>query len=319
MARAPDARTPRRRARKLLALVTVLAVLNVSCNTLAGHLVDREDRRVARNKDGVMLGAEPRELGDPASPNAALFVHGFVGAGTNFNRLPQKFADAGWRVHVMRLPGHGASPRDVETVTAEELEAAVLVEIAQLQEHHERIVLVGHSMGGALCTLAASKAHVDGLILGGAYFGVTYRWYYVLPPETWTRLGSYVMRWVYKGDLFTQVHDRSQLKNIVSYTWVPTKAGVTLNELGKRVNQLEVLAKISCPVLMFHSHNDVAASPEAADLAFKRMPSLDKELVWVDNSNHHVFWDFDRELILDRSLHFIASIEQDKTASENPS
>lgn len=319
MTQAPNARTPRRRARKLLALVTILALLNVSCNTLSGHLVDREDRRVARNKDGVMLGAEARELGDPASPNAALFVHGFVGAGTNFNQLPQGFADAGWRVRVVRLPGHGTSPRDVETVTADELEAAVLEEIAQLQERHERIVLVGHSMGGALCALAASKTHVDGLVLGGAYFGVTYRWYYVLAPETWTTLGSQVIRWVYKGGLFTQVNDRSQLKNIVSYAWVPTKAGVTLSDLGRRVSQPETLERVTCPVLMFHSHHDAAASPEAAEQAFDLMRSVDKQLVWVDKSNHHVFWDFDRNTILDRSLQFVAAIGQNETASEAPS
>ncbi|NUM55575.1 MAG: alpha/beta fold hydrolase [Candidatus Hydrogenedentes bacterium] len=274
-----------------------------------------------RNPDGIMIGAEARELGDPNSPNAALFVHGFVGAGTNFNQLPQKFADAGWFVRVMRLPGHGTSPRDVEIVTADELEAAVLDEVAQLRERHERIVLVGHSMGGTLCTLAASKTNVDGLILGGAYFGVTYRWYYVLPPEVWTDLSSHVIRWVYKGHLFTQVNDRSQLPNILSYTWVPTKAGVTLNELGRRVNKPETLEHVTCSIIMFHSHHDIAASQEAASNALKRMRSSDKQMIWVDKSNHHVFWDFDRDLILDESLKFAAKVAQgdDEEPIELPS
>ena len=216
-----------RRGRVLVLLLVTGLFLAVGCNTVATRLVDHEDKRVARNTDGIMIGAEAREFGDPRSPNAVLFVHGFAGAGTNFNQLPQQFADAGWYVRVMRLPGHGRSPRDLENVTADELEMAVLDEVVELKKAHERVVLVGHSMGGALCTLAASKADINGLILGGAYFGVTYRCYYGLTPETWTELSSHVLRWVYKSGLFTQVNDRFQLPNILSYTWLPTKASVT--------------------------------------------------------------------------------------------
>ena len=293
------------RGRRLSACRAALALLTVGCNTVTTHFVDCEDKRVARNADGVMMGAEARELGDPASPNAVLFVHGFAGAGTNFNRLPQQFAGAGWYVRVMRLPGHGTSPRDLERITADELESAVTDEIAELREKRRRVVLVGHSMGGTLCTLAASKTNVNGLVLGGAYFGITRKWYYVLPPDTWTKLSTHVIRWVYKGGLFTQVNDRSQLPNILSYTWIPTKAGVTLNELGTRVNQPDALGRVTCPVLMIHSHGDLAASPTAAEAAFNAMASADKCLFWVDRSNHHVFWDYDRDEISGRVAEFV--------------
>ena len=314
----PAAKSKRRRVVRLLLIAAAAAVLlAVGCNTVTTRMVDREDKRVARNADGVMTGAEAHELGDSNSPNAALFVHGFAGAGTNFNRLPEEFAKAGWYVRVMRLPGHGTSPYDLEKVTTDELEGAVVAAASELKEKYARVVLIGHSMGGALSTIAAAKANADGLILGGAYFGVTYKWYYVLPPEVWTHLSSHMIRWVYKGKLFTQVNDESQLPNILSYTWLPTKGSVTLHEIGDRANGLDTLTNVRCPVLMFHSHGDIAASPKAAQNAFQFMRNASNKLAWVDRSNHHVFWDHDRDLILEQSTAFIKSIEdRDPVADE---
>lgn len=300
---------------RTLGIAAAAVVLTVGCNTVATHMVDREDKRVARNADGVMTGAEAREFGDPNSINAALFVHGFAGAGTNFNRLPEEFAKAGWYVLVIRLPGHGTTPYDLEKVTANELESAVITAASDLKKKHARVVLIGHSMGGALSTIAASKVNVDGLILGGAYFGVTYKWFYLLPPEAWTRLSSYVIRWVYKGKLFTQVNDESQLPHILSYTWLPTKGSATLHEIGVRANKRETLRNVRCPVLMFHSHGDAAASPKAAERAFRLMRNSSNRLVWTDRSNHHVFWDYDRDAILERSLAFIDAVQNRESGS----
>ncbi|MDZ4859056.1 MAG: alpha/beta fold hydrolase [Candidatus Hydrogenedentes bacterium] len=245
-------------------------------------------------------------------------MHGYAGAGDNFNRLPQQFAHAGWFVRVMRLPGHGTSPRDMEKVTADELLEAVRSEVAELREEHERIVLVGHSMGGALCTLAAAETPVDGLILGGAYFGITDRWYYILSGETWTRFSSKLMRWVYKGHLFTQVNDDSAKPNITSYTWLPTKAGLTLIEIGRRASAPTVLERVKCTVLMFHAPGDIAASSQAAENAFGMMGSKDKELVWLEKSNHHVFWDYDHEVIERRVSDYVGLFAQSEETLNLP-
>ncbi len=283
---------------------------------MTGWLVNREDRHTARDPDtGVILGAESRDLGPEDAPQAALFVHGFAGSGNNFRQVPDMLAEDGWRVRVLLLPGHGTSPKDLETVSADELIDTVVNEAAALREKHGKVILIGHSMGGALSTIAATQVPVDGIVLGGAYFGVTDRWYYGLRPEKWTDIGSHIFRWVYKGDLFLQVNDRSVKDDIICYTWLPTKAGVMLNELGRRVNDPAVLDNVTCPVLMLHSHGDVAASPEAAEQAFNAMASTDKQLVWLPRSNHHIYWDYDHEQVENEIEKFAAAIAGTETIS----
>jgi carboxylesterase len=283
---------------------------------IPSFLIDPADRRAPRDSaTGVMLGAEERNLGPEDAPGAVLFVHGFAGAGNNFNELPERLAAKGWRVRVMRLPGHGTSPRDLENVTAGELLDAVLSETKALREKHAHVVLVGHSMGGALSTLTAAQIPVDGIVLGGAYFGMTDRWYYGMKPERWTKVGSVISRWAYKGRLFTQVNRKEAKKQIVSYTWIPTKTGVMLIDLGRRANDIGTLSRVTCPVLMIHSHGDIAASPKAAEHAFKAMASDKKRLLWFDRSNHHIYWDYDAEAVAKAVEAFCDQIE---TSSSPP-
>ncbi|MCC6698871.1 MAG: alpha/beta fold hydrolase [Candidatus Hydrogenedentes bacterium] len=281
--------------------------------------VEREDERTPRDETtGIMLGAEPRGLGPVDSPNAALFVHGYAGCGNNFNQLPDLLAEKGWRVRVLLLPGHGTSPKDMENVSTDTLVHAVVTETEALAEKHEHVILIGHSMGSALSTITAAQVPVDGLVLGGAYFGVTHHWYYGLRPEKWTVIGSHLVRWVYKGDLFLQVNDRSAKDSIVCYTWLPTHAGLMLNDLGRRVNEASVLDNVTCPVLMLHSRGDVAASPAAAERAFNAMASEDKMLVWLPRSNHHIYWDYDHEQVEREVLEFVGRIAGQSSDLQQP-
>ena len=299
-------------------VVVVCAVLGVVLvNGGMGIAADKADDGAKRDPEtGVLYGAEELWLGPEDSPGAVLFVHGFVGAGNNFCDLPEQVAEAGWRVRVIRLSGHGTRARDLKGVTNDELIEDVVTELRELKEKHDRVVLVGHSMGGTLSTIVAAQEGADGIILGGGYFGVTHRWYYILPPETWIKIGKPIVRWVYKGQLFLQLNRKEVKDQVVSYTWIPSSAGVTLNKLGKQANAPEVLDGVQCPVLMLHSPGDVAAAPEAAERAFNAIASEDKRLVWLEKSNHHVFWDYDQDLLFEEVLAFLGDPHTDPANRE---
>lgn len=276
--------------------VTALAVGGGACHAFGGRVVAWSDARQPRNaQTGLLTGAEPRDLGPVDADCAVLLVHGFLGCGNNFAKLPDRLAEQGCRVRVMLLPGHGTSPKDLARVSGAELTGAVLDEIDRLRPKHKRLILVGHSMGGTLCTLAASQREVDGLILAAPYFGVTGHWYYGLKPETWATVTGPVMPWLYKGRGLIQVNRREARGDIVSYRWVPSSSVKVLMGLARQANRPELLGNVSCPVLLIHSRNDEAASPAAAESAFARMAAKEKKAVWLEKSNHILFWDFDAE------------------------
>jgi len=38
------------------------------------------------------------------------------------------------------------------------------------------------------------------------------------------------------------------------------------------------------------------------------MASQDKRLVWLERSNHHIYWDYDQDRVFDETLAFTAKI-----------
>ncbi len=74
-----------------------------------------------------------------------LILHGFLGMGDNWKTLGNKFADAGFQVHLLDLRNHGRSPH------SEEMNYEVMArDINEYCSHNnlKNILLLGHSMGG---------------------------------------------------------------------------------------------------------------------------------------------------------------------------
>lgn len=294
------------RLRKPLYLFIAVCVLCAGCNTLGDAAARRWTDRQPRSESGEYLqGGAPLTRGPENSATAVLLVHGFVGGPNNFGELPEDLADAGYYVRAMTLPGHGTSPQDMALTPEGDYLLAVLREIRALRESHDRVYVVGHSMGGSLCTLAAAIDDIDGLVLAAPYFGVSHKWYYVLPPETWTAMTHRFIKWVYKSDNFLQVHRRAAVPDIFSYRWIPSEGNAALNHIGENASDPDILEWVECPVLWLHGPTDDAADYADAHAAFDNMASADKRHVSLEESDHHVFWDYDREEAIDSIVAFV--------------
>ena len=156
--------------------------------------------------------------------------------------------------------------------------------------------------------MVASTEELDGIILGAPYYKVSYKWYYVLPVEAWIKITSPLVRWTYKSDGFIRVRRKEAKNQIISYRWISEKATRTLNYLGKSAFATETLNAITDPVLMLVATGDNAAAPKAARKAFNQMNSEDKTLVTLGNSDHHIYWDHDREEVYRNCLEFVARL-----------
>ena len=87
--------------------------------------------------------------------DAVVFVHGFGGSLESWQENYAALAAAGRTVAALDLPGHGESSIDVGSGSLDELATAVLGYLDAMDL--DRVHLVGHSMGAAVCLVLADR------------------------------------------------------------------------------------------------------------------------------------------------------------------
>jgi carboxylesterase len=114
-------------------------------------------------------GAEPWSAAGRGKPGrvGVLVVHGFTGNPVATRPLGQRLASAGHRVEVTLLPGHGTSHHDLAGTRYADWADAVGRVLDHLASTCDRVVLVGHSLGGTIALdLASSRPDdVDGVVV----------------------------------------------------------------------------------------------------------------------------------------------------------
>lgn len=297
------------RALGRLALPLMLGVVVVGTynGLIMGFARKYDDGQQRNRRTGVLQGAQQLDLGPQDAKIGVILVHGFLGAQNNFGGLPKRLATAGYRVRALRLPGHGTTPFDLERTHSVDMLNYVAAQAREMKADHEQIFLVGHSMGSTLSLLVATYADVDGVVLGAPHFKVTHFWWYGLPVETSNLLTSWAVRWVYKSDAFIRVRRPEAKLEILSYRYVPTRSARELDKLAVRARDPETLVMLTCPILLLHGAHDSASSPQVARAAFDRMAADDKTFMLLENSDHHIYMDYDREQVFEAIVDWIAA------------
>ncbi|MEW6092333.1 MAG: alpha/beta fold hydrolase [Chloroflexota bacterium] len=96
---------------------------------------------------------------------AALLVHGYPGTPYEMHPLAEALHTRGWTCRGLLLPGFGSQIETLPQRGWTEWLGAVMDALADLRRSHAPLLLVGHSLGGALALSAAARLPVDGLIL----------------------------------------------------------------------------------------------------------------------------------------------------------
>jgi carboxylesterase len=224
-----------------------------------------------------------------------LFCHGFTGSPWSLREWAGVTADAGYRVSLPRLPGHGTSWQELNLTSWRDWYAAIERAFLELRAECDRVFVAGLSMGGALALRLAEKYPEDvaGLVLvnpavlGSAKMAALPVLKLVMPAAK--AIGSDIAQ----PGVDEYAYDHTPLRAAHSMTrmWVDVRACLDL---------------VGCPLLVFRSSTDHVVPAASTAFVLSHVSSDDIAERVLTRSYHVATMDHDREQIFRESLEFFA-------------
>jgi carboxylesterase len=230
-----------------------------------------------------------------------LLSHGFTGGPASVLPLAKRLAEVGYQVEVPCLSGHGTRWQDMIGVTGEDWIEDLEGPLARLRDRCHALFVIGLSMGGTLA-LRLAQRHPDlrGVVL------VNHALVFNSPLVPYACF--------LKGLLRSTPAIASDIKDPAvrepAYDRTPT-AGVA--ELFRLAQDARAgLPELRQPLLIFKSREDHVLPLSNAPLTLAEVGSIDKEVVWLENSYHVATMDYDQGLIAERTLTFIQRLSREE-------
>lgn len=215
-------------------------------------------------------------------PHVVLLVHGFPGTPAEMRPVGRIFADAGWSVHGLLLPGFGAEFPTLGDKLHTDWDAAIDAALTDLQQRYARIAIAGNSFGGALALRAAATHPVAGVVLFAPFWRVD-SWLEALFPVA-ARAFPHIRPFA-RAD-FADSRLRTELRHFLPDADLDdpaVQAGVRQLTLPTRVlsqvrraGQVGYLAarSVIAPVLIFQGRRDPLVKPRLTQRLAQQLPNL---------------------------------------------
>lgn len=241
----------------------------------------------------------------PAQPDltggrkvGVLLSHGFTGQPASMKPWGEALAARGYAVEVPRLPGHGTTWEELNTLTWADWYGELTRLFDKLVAENDAVVVCGLSMGGALVLRLAEDraADVAGVVV-------------VNPAVATKRLDVKllpVLKHLVKS--FPGIANDIKLPGVEEhgYTRTPLKAVHSMMQAWPGI--VADLPQVIAPLLYFRSTEDHVVDEASEPLITSKVASQDLTVVRLENSYHVATIDNDAELIFDQSAAFVARV-----------
>lgn len=259
----------------------------------------------------IIAGAKPFFY--PGNETGCLVIHGLTGTPGEMRWLGQHLHAQGYTVHGPRLAGHATTSGDLSRVTWREWYFSALSGYELLRAQCRRVFVLGLSMGGALSLMLAAQEPVAGVVAMSAPNRVDdWRVRLLLP------LIGLVMPTLSQGDTLPPEEDPFQQEVIAeqhrrgedpighpSYDDWSVRGLVELNRLLAAMRA--GLPHVTAPALLIHARNDNVVPFDNLQLNFDALGSTDKQCLIIDESNHVITEDKERDRVFQAASDFIAA------------
>lgn len=297
----------RRTLRTTIAAIAIFYLLDAGYAGYCHFKHLRWEKSVVRDANGVLEGCEAFDVGQ--GDTALLLLHGINDTPFVYQAMA-KYLGQHHHVRVMRMPGFGEPVDEYASHGAEDWIAAVRSEADRLRKKHDRVVIVAHSLGGAvtiqtLLQAGASQAELfDGVVLLAPAIDVSNRRSPLLPVQAWHKLSAALLFTRYTYSPFAPDTRDPELMDFPNR--MPFTPRSVIAETFRLIeSNRDSARKISVPVLLALSGNDEVTDHEAAAAWFEKLASPRKEMIWINESGHQMQYDLGWQKIADAILGFV--------------
>lgn len=242
------------------------------------------------------VDASPYDLGPAESGTAVLCMHGLSGTPYEVRPVAEALAAAGLRARGIALPGHCTSPEDLARTSRHAWVDAAGAALDELRAQHDRVVLVGVSMGGVVALRVAQEAKVDALVTIGSplELDAPIRWFVPLVKHLMPMLEK-------RGG--SDIRDAAARERHPGYSVMPLAAVHELIRLQSEVKP--GLGRVETPLLVAHGAHDRTSHPRNAQMIHDGVGSEVREIVMYERSGHVVPVDHDGRALSERVVVFL--------------
>ncbi len=238
--------------------------------------------------------AQPFHAG--SSRVGVLFCHGFTGSPWSLREWAAWTADAGYRVSLPRLPGHGTTWQELNLTSWRDWYAEVERAFLELRAKCDTVFVAGLSMGGALALRLAEEypEEVAGLVLVNPAVLGQPKMLAVPLLRRFVATAKAVGSDIAAPGVTEHAYDRTPLDaaHSMMQLWMEVRACLDL---------------VNCPLLLFRSATDhvVPAASSAFVLSHVSSDQITERV--LERSYHVATMDHDKERVFRESLQFFAA------------
>jgi len=194
------------------------------------------------------------------------------------------------------LPGHNETPERLARIPHVEWIDAARGALARLRDAHERVFVVGLSMGGLVSLCLAAEERVDAAVVVGVPLRLRPRAVRIVP------VAKHFVRYLPKAG-GSDIREAAARARHPSYDRMPLAAVHELLRLQRRVRPL--LSKITVPLLVAHGAHDRTAHPADAHEILASVASAQREHLLLEASGHVVPVDHDGPQLAAATVEFL--------------
>ncbi len=207
----------------------------------------------------------------------------------------------GATVWLPSLNGFGTKPEDLFAVTFDSWMTDAQNGLKRLQDHCDRVTVVGHSFGGLLGLLLAAKtSEISCMISWAGVFDLKDRRRAVVA----SMYKIPILRKLIPERVSMNLPDELIEQGWVGYSWMPVSIILPITE---GINQIHsMISKVSCPTFVIQGTLDESITDKSPHKIYQSINSSLKDIWIVEGGKHPIMQDKHiKEELFKRSVHFI--------------